>query len=148
VTEIRFYHLRTTPLERALPQLLEKILARGDRAVVMASSPERVSALDDALWTYDDRSFLPHGTTRDGYADQQPVWLTTETENPNGAKVLVLADGAVADVGGWTMVLEMFDGNSDDAVAAARERWKAHKAAGHDLTYWKQDDQGKWEKAS
>ena len=147
MTEIRFYHLRTTALERALPQLLEKVLARGDRAVVMAGSPERVAALDDALWTYDDRAFLPHGTVRDGAPEEQPVWLTLKVENPNGAKVLVLADGALAEVGDWPMVLEIFDGNSDDAVGAARERWKAHKAAGHELTYWKQDDHGKWEKA-
>ena len=148
MTEIRFYHLRATALERALPQLLEKILARGDRAVVIAGSETRVAALDDALWTYNDRAFLPHGSARDGRADEQPVWLTTREENPNDAKVLVLADGAVADVAGWSMVLEIFDGNSDDAVAAARERWKAHKAAGHELAYWKQDDQGRWEKAS
>jgi DNA polymerase-3 subunit chi len=109
---------------------------------------ERVSALDDALWTYNERSFLPHGTARDGSPEDQPVWLTTEAENPNGATVLVLTDGATGDVGGWSMVLEMFDGNSDDAVAAARERWKAHKAAGHELTYWKQSDEGKWEKAA
>ncbi len=148
MTEIRFYHLRTIALERALPQLLEKILARGDRAVVVAGSPERVAALDDALWTYDDRAFLPHGTARDGFAEEQPVWLTTSPENPNGAKVLVLADGATADVASWTMVLEIFDGNSEEAVAAARERWKQHKASGHDLTYWKQSDDGKWEKAA
>ena len=147
MTEIRFYHLRTTALDRALPQLLEKVLARGDRAVVMAGSPERVAALDDALWTYDDRAFLPHGTARDGYPEEQPIWLTVKPENPNGARVLVLADGAVADVGDWPMVLEIFDGSLDEAVAAARERWKAHKAAGHELTYWKQDDHGKWEKA-
>jgi len=147
VTEIRFYHLRTTALERALPQLLEKILARGTRAVVMAGSPERVAALDDALWTYDDRSFLPHGSARDGFAEEQPVWLTMQPENPNGAQVLVLTDGAVAEIGAWPMVLEIFDGNSDAAVATARERWKAHKAAGHELAYWKQNDQGKWEKS-
>lgn len=147
MTEIRFYHLRTTALERALPQLLEKILVRGDRAVVLAGSRERVAALDDALWTYDDRSFLPHGTARDGFPEDQPIWLALQPENPNGARVLVLADGAVADVADWAMVLEIFDGNSEEAVVAARERWKAHKAAGHELTYWKQDDQGKWEKA-
>jgi DNA polymerase III subunit chi len=148
MTEVRFYHLRTTALERALPQLLEKILGRGDRAVVMASSPERIEALDTALWTYDDRSFLPHGSARDGFAEDQPVWLTTDPENPNGAKVLVLTDGAAADVGGWSLVVDIFDGGSDEAVVAARSRWKALKEAGHDLTYWKQDDQGRWEKAA
>lgn len=131
-----------------MPLLLEKVLARGDRAVVMASSDERVAALDSALWTYDDRSFLPHGTARDGNAEEQPVWLTASNENPNGAKVLVLTDGAIAaDLSRWNLVLEVFDGNSDDTVQAARARWKAHKDAGHALTYWKQDGQGRWEKA-
>jgi DNA polymerase-3 subunit chi len=127
--------------------LLEKVLARGDRAVVMAGSDERVAALDTALWTYDDRSFLPHGTARDGHAEDQPVWLTTSEENPNGAKVLILTDGATASLTNWMLVLEIFDGNSDDTVAAARGRWKAYKEAGHELTYWKQDTQGRWEKA-
>lgn len=147
MTEIRFYHLLTTTLERALPQLLEKVLARGDRAVVVAGSDERVAALDTALWTYDDRSFLPHGTKQDGHAGEQPVWLTATPENPNGAKVLILTDGATADPAGWSLVLEIFDGNSDEAVAAARARWQAHKDGGHDLTYWKQDAAGKWQKA-
>jgi DNA polymerase-3 subunit chi len=147
VTEIRFYHLRTTTLERALPQILEKMLARGDRVVVMAGSNERVEALNAVLWTYNDRAFLPHGSSRDGFAEDQPIWLTTTEENPNGASMLVLADGTTAsDVGAWGSTVEIFDGGDESAVAAARERWKAYKAAGHALTYWKQSENGRWEK--
>jgi DNA polymerase-3 subunit chi len=147
VTEIRFYHLRTTTLERALPQILEKMLARGDRVVVMAGSTERVEALNAALWTYNDRAFLPHGSARDGFAEDQPIWLTTTEENPNGASMLVLADGtAAADIGAWPSAVEIFDGGDESVVAAARERWKAYKGAGHALTYWKQGDNGRWEK--
>jgi DNA polymerase III subunit chi len=148
VSEIRFYHLRTTTLERALPQILEKILARGDKAVVMAGSSERVEALNATLWTYDDRSFLPHGSGKDGFAADQPIWLTTEEENPNGATVLVMTDGAtVARIDEWKLALEFFDGGDEMALSAARARWKTYKESGHDLTYWKQSDQGKWEKA-
>jgi DNA polymerase III subunit chi len=147
VTEIRFYHLRTTTLERALPQILEKMLARGDRVVVMAGSKERVEALNAALWTYNDRAFLPHGSSRDGFAEDQPIWLTAAEENPNGASTLVLADGTTtSDIGVWTSAVEIFDGGDDSAVTAARERWKAYKSAGHALTYWKQGDDGRWEK--
>jgi DNA polymerase-3 subunit chi len=147
VTEIRFYHLRTMTLERALPQILEKVLAKGERVVVMAGSPERVEALNAALWTYNDRSFLPHGSSRDGFAEDQPIWLTTAEENPNGAAMLVMADGATSgDVAKWRSAIEIFDGGDEEAVAAARERWKAYKAAGHGLTYWKQSDDGRWEK--
>ena len=147
MTEIRFYHLRTMTLERALPQILEKVLARGDRVVVMAGSTERVEALNAALWTYNDRSFLPHGSARDGFAEDQPIWLTTDEENPNGAAMLVLADGTTSDnVAAWGSAIEIFDGGDEAAVTAARERWKAYKAAGHTLTYWKQSDDGRWEK--
>ncbi len=147
LTEIRFYHLRTTTLERALPQILEKALAAGERIVVVAGSPERVESLNAALWTYNDRSFLPHGSVKDGFAEDQPIWLTTKEENPNGATMLVLTDGATSsDVSSWRSVIEIFDSGSEATVAAARERWKVYRAAGHSLTYWKQNDQGRWEK--
>jgi DNA polymerase-3 subunit chi len=147
MTEVGFYHLTRTPLERALPKLLEKVVAGGMRAVVIAGSPERVAALDAALWTYEQLSFLPHGTARDGMAEDQPIWLTTEDENPNGANVLVLTDGAQsAQVAQFARCLDMFDGRDAESVAAARERWKAMKSAGHTLAYWQQNEAGGWEK--
>jgi len=93
MTEIRFYHLQRTALETALPPMLEKTLERGQRAVVMAGSEERVEHLTDQLWTYSERGFLPHGSARDGNAALQPIWLTTADDNPNGAQVLFLTDG-------------------------------------------------------
>lgn len=147
MTDVRFYHLQRRSLEETLPQLLEKILERGSRAVVMAGSDERVEALATHLWTYDQRAFLPHGTARDGNAAEQPVWLTSSEENPNGADVLVLADGAtVQDIAGFKICCELFDGNDADAVSAARARWKEYAAAGHTVTYWQQTDRGGWEK--
>ena len=147
MTGIAFYHLTRSPLERALPKLLEKVLASGARAVVMAGSEERVSALDAVLWTYDPASFLPHGCVRHGEPEAQPVWLTDADENPNGATFLVLTDGATsANVAAFERCFELFDGHDEAAVAAARARWTAYGDAGHDLTYWQQTEQGGWEK--
>ncbi len=94
MAEVGFYHLRTTPLERALPSVLERGLAGGHRIVVIAASTERVDHLNGLLWTYGDESFLPHGSARDGFAERQPIWLTAADENPNRASMLVLVDGA------------------------------------------------------
>ena len=147
MTDVGFYHLQRTPLEQALPKLLEKVLGAGLRAVLKAGSEERVEALNSLLWTYDQRGFLPHGSRKDGHAEAQPVWLTDLEENPNGAKVLILTDGASADsVADYDRCLDMFDGNDPEAVEAARERWKAYKAAGHTVTYWQQTERGGWEK--
>ena len=146
MTEIRFYHLQRTTLESALPPMLEKTLARGRRAVVMVGSDERVEALAAQLWVYDDRGFLPHGTARDGFADRQPIWLTAADENPNGAQVLFLADGAQSErVAGFELCAELVDGNDEAAVAAARRRWTAYRAAGHKVVYYQQSAAGRWE---
>jgi DNA polymerase III subunit chi len=144
--EIGFYHLTRTGPEQALPQLLGRTLAAGQRAVVLCPDAERVAALDVALWQCTDPDWLPHGTAADGDADLQPIWLTTEDAAPNGARFMFLIDGAQSmRLAEYDRVFDLFDGNDDAAVAAARERWTAAKAAGHALTYWQQGPRG-WEK--
>ncbi len=148
MAEIGFYHLTVTPLERALPKLLERTMQAGRRAVVLAASEERVQALNGMLWTYEDGSWLPHGSARDGEAAEQPIWLTATEERPNGADYLFLTDGAAsAALSDWERVFDLFDGRDDAAVTAARIRWKLARDAGHTLTYWRQTDRGGWEKA-
>ena len=149
MTEVAFYHLQRSPLDAALPKLLEKTLAAGKRAVVMAASTERVEALNALLWTYQQDSWLPHGSARDGSPAEQPIWLTTDDENPNGAGFLFLTDGATsARVADYERLFELFDGNDPTAVEAARGRWRALKDSGHTLTYWQQNENGKWEEKS
>jgi DNA polymerase-3 subunit chi len=147
MTEVLFYHLDRQPLERVLPELLEKCLDRGWRTVVQVGSEERRDALDAHLWSYRDEAFLPHGTVKDGNAEGQPVWLTAGDDNPNHATVRFLADGAdLPDPAGYARVVMLFDGQDPDAVDRARAAWKTAKAAGHDATYWQQSERGRWEK--
>ena len=145
--EVLFYHLERQPLERVLPGLLEKSLERGWRAVVQASSPERVQMLNSLLWTYREESFLPHGSAKDGPAHRQPIYLTEGEDNPNGADIRFLVDGAdLADLSGYVRVVYLFDGHDERAVQQAREQWSAAKASGCSVTYWQQGPRGGWEK--
>jgi DNA polymerase-3 subunit chi len=148
MTEILFYHLQRQKLEGVLPALLEKSLERGWRVVVQASSDERVEALDAHLWTYRDDAFLPHGTARDSDIRSQPVLITTADDNPNGAHVRFLVDGAPvpADAATYERIVLVFDGEDEDAVAAARARWGEAKQKGFAVTYWQPDEQGRWVK--
>ena len=149
MTEVWFYHLTMQPLERVLPVLLEKTVQRGWRGVVQTGAEERLSALDDLLWTYSDESFLAHGTARDGDSEIMPVYLTAGTENPNGAQARFLVHGAdtsalVQDE--YERVLILFDGNDDDQLQAARANWKRLKDAGFGVSYWQQSESGGWDK--
>ena len=147
MTEVLFYHLESRPLEQVLPQLLEKTLERGWRAVVQTGSEERAQGLSQSLWTYREEAFLPHGSAADGNEELQPIFLTSEETNPNGAHIRFFVDGAEAeDLVGYERAVFMFDGNNEEAVAAARARWKTVKAQGHDVTYWQQSPEGRWEK--
>ena len=146
MTPVFFYHLERQPLDAVLPKLLATSLERGWRVVVQAASEERAEALASQLWSLDEDSFLPHGTKADGFADLQPVWLTAVDENPNNANIRFYVDGAeVGDIGGLTRAVIMFDGNDGEAVEAARAGWKRFKAAGHEVSYWQQDEQGRWQ---
>jgi DNA polymerase III subunit chi len=146
MTEILFYHLKGQTPEQVLPALLQKSLERGWRVVVQASSDERVDALDAHLWTWREDAFLPHGTWRDAEAAEQPIVLTVSEENPNGATVRFLVDGAniAGDAGGYERIVLLFNGDDPDSVEAARARWTEAKAAGAEVTYWQADEHGRW----
>lgn len=146
-TELFFYHLETRTLDQVLPNLLERTLQRGWRAVVQVGSAERLEALDAWLWSYAEDSFLPHGTARDGRAAEQPVFLTTGPDNPNGATIRFLVDGAETDAfAGYARLIYVFDGNDADAVKRARDAWRRAKAAGVAPVYWQQNEAGGWER--
>ena len=143
MTEIRFYHLTRKTLEQVLPELLEKTIQTGARAVVKTGSSERAESLTQYLWTYNPNSFLPHGNAKDGHAADQPIWLTAEEERPNQGDFLFLTDGAdSAILDQYKRVFDIFDGGDPDALSAARRRWGECKKAGHVLSYWQQTDKG------
>ncbi len=148
MTEVLFYHLQGQRLEGVLPTLLEKSLERSWRVVVQGVSEERIEALDAHLWTYRDDGFLPHGTWREPEASAQPVLLTLSEGNPNAANVRFLIEGAPvpADAENYQRIVLLFDGDDEEAVAAARAHWSEAKAKGFDVTYWQPDDSGRWVK--
>ncbi len=147
--EVWFYHLERTALERALPQLLEKTVAKGWRALVRTGQADHLDAIDQGLWTYNDDSFLAHGLASEPLADRQPILLSGEGDGPapNGAQALFLIEGAEAgDLSSYERCILLFDGGDETALNAARARWTRLKTAGHPVSYWKQSVECAWGK--
>ena len=148
MTQVHFYHLERRRIDQALPGLLERALEEGRRVLVRASSDERVAALNERLWTYDDASFLPHGAAGDGDPMSQPIFLTSELENPNAATMLVKLSGAEAGEAddAFDLVVIMFEGHDEASLAHARGEWRRLKdQEGHTISYWRENDEGGWE---
>lgn len=145
--EVWFYHLERSTLDQVLPELLERTLARGWKAIVRTGDAQRVEHLDGFLWSWRDDAFLAHGVADEPFAERQPVLLTTALDNPNGAQALFLIDGAEpGDLAPHERCIVLFDGRDEAALAQARGRWKTFKAEGRPVSYWKQGAERGWEK--
>jgi DNA polymerase-3 subunit chi len=148
--EIQFYHLLTAPLQVALPRLLPKILAAGFVTLIKCKDAAQMQQLDEILWTFDPESFLPHGRADEPKAAQQPVLLSLSLERVNQANILIVADGETQlspeQQQDFTKILDMFDGINPAETTAARERWKAYKSQQCQLTYYRQQQGGGWQK--
>jgi DNA polymerase III subunit chi len=136
---VDFYHLTASPLERVLPSIAEKVLAGGERLLVVAEAG-LLARLDEQMWSYAKDSFLPHGRDR---AESQPVLLSAEPRAANGATNIVLADGTWRDDAlAFARAFYFFD---NDGREAARTAWRALKDKPEvEARYWKQDERGKW----
>jgi DNA polymerase-3 subunit chi len=147
MTDIRFYHMEQATLDQALPMIVMKAWQSGENVMVRVPDKREASRLNDLLWSFRADSFIPHGMDSDKNADQQPVFVTANDENVNEANILILTHGCThPSVVDFKMTCEMLDGRVDSQITDARARWKTYKDDGHDLTYWQQDENGKWGK--
>ncbi|HRC25899.1 MAG TPA: DNA polymerase III subunit chi [Alphaproteobacteria bacterium] len=151
--EIRFYHLMTGTPTQALFQILSKAVSQSRRTVVRTPDHPSCERLTQDLWTISVDRFLPHGNAKDGDPMLQPVWITSEEDNPNDARILILMEGARAPAipEGFELMCTIFDGQNEESVHAARTQWKTYKdtyAANESvsLTYWQQTPTGEWAK--
>lgn len=151
MSRIDFYHLQRQTLDEILPKLLLKAYDSGKKVLLKIGTSERVEFINSLLWTFNDGSFLPHGSKKDGFAAQQPIWLTSDDENPNEAEFLFLVDGAeipVKTAAEYERIFNIFDGNNQESVQQARNLWTSLRDAGHEVFYWQQNSQGNWEQKS
>jgi DNA polymerase-3 subunit chi len=74
--------------------------------------------------------------------------LIASEENPNRAAVRFLVDGAdlTQNTDGYERIVMLFDGDDPDALEAARARWSKAKSEGTEVTYWKADEGGRWQR--
>lgn len=142
--EVWFYHLERSGLGEVLPELLERTLARGWRALVWSPDADQLARLDEHLWTYQDASFLPHSLAGGPMDAAQPVLLSTTLASANGAQALFVVDGDPGELPPCERCIIVFDGRSETALAQTRVLWTRYRRAGLALTYWRQGPTRGW----
>ncbi|MDR3186920.1 MAG: DNA polymerase III subunit chi [Holosporaceae bacterium] len=143
--EISFYHTASGHLVSSLVRILEKIYVSGQRCLFCSPSEERVKAVDKALWTFSTNAFIPHGDKDFGFCDQQPIYLTSVGENPNGAVVQVLVDAFDYKSYGENFERIFFVFEDLSQAERAEMLYADLKNNSKNVNYWRQSTKG-WEK--
>lgn len=147
MAEIRFYHLHKKKASEALPEIIGKALERNFKILIKTTDEEKTKEIDEYLWTYDAESFIPHGSKTGKRSSEHPVWITSKEDNPNGANMLIIFNGAeTGDISSMDLCCELFDGNDEKTLETTRSRWKEYKEKGFELSYFQQDENGRWDK--
>ncbi len=143
--DINFYHFLYGDFDKTVANLINKIYESSLQVVLLLESPEQLNTYNNLLWRFSQKSFIPHGSSQEGFASEQPVWLTTKIENPNNSDIIVsLANVIVDNDAPFKKILEVFNGKDHDKVHNARIRWKHYKENCNNMKYWSQDSNGKW----
>lgn len=145
--QVDFYHLTAQPLERVLPRIAERVVETGGRLLIVAESESQRTSLDKLLWTYSPESFLPHARAGTDDGTKQPILIASDPEPSNAARNIALADGVWREAAlGFDRAFHFFD---EDRIVEARTAWKglADRNA-IERRYWKQNDEGRWERAA
>lgn len=141
--DVSFYQLLKTPLEKALPKLVEKVYQGGYKVLIVCESQERVEILNTVLWTFSPGAFIPHGYQGDPL--HQPIWLTTELKNVNEANLVIITNGQHVTANGFEKCLDIFDGNDEQSLKNARDRYAKYKNQGFKMAFWCQNETGAWD---
>ncbi len=118
-------------------RLLRKASRRGVRVLVTADDAT-LAALDRALWTFEEREFLPHVRMPGAdatVATRTPIWLANRADMAGAPRVVLnLGAEVFAPLSGADRLIEVIALEADD-MQAGRARWRAYKAAGLDIRH-------------
>ena len=145
---IDFYHLTKSTLDEALPKLALKAYETGKKIKIKVGGELRVDFINSLLWTFDEESFLPHGVKKDGFAKDQPIYLSSDDDTPNDATLLFAVDGADIDPQNpqnFERIFYVFDGHNENELSKARQTWKTFISDEVEKHYWQQTELGQWQ---
>jgi DNA polymerase-3 subunit chi len=135
---VDFYQLGRDPLVSVLASIASRVLASGDRLLVVTGDEEQARAIDEGLWTSSIENFLPHGLI----GADQPILISPWPEPANAARNIAIVDGMWrSEALDFDRAFHFFD---DSSIDAARAAWRDLKGRQEiEPRYWRQEE-GRW----
>lgn len=144
MSKISFYQVMNGELIKFSCQLLEKCFQNKILTFVQVSTDDMLVAVDRALWTFSQKSFIPHATDKDPLPEKQPIYISTNAQCPIKASGLMLIGAERIDIKDFERVMVMIDGNIALELKKAEAMMASYKNLGHNVEYYVQNDKGGW----
>lgn len=114
------------------------------RVLVKTNTTDAQESINNTLWTFAQKSFIPHGSVLDPNPDLQPIYITTGSENPIKANVLVLVGTLDGIYDSFERVFVMLGGEDESLLVAAKAAYHKLNIPSNILKYYVQNDKGGW----
>ena len=145
MTEIFFYKLKNLSIELFLISLIEKSISKNWNSLVLLDNIERMEEINDLMWTFNDTSFIPHGSQSDLNPDKHKVYLTCNEENLNNSSVIFSIDGIIINQpDNWKRCIYIFNEQNLKVTDELESYKRGIEDLNYDLKSFEQDNNGKW----
>lgn len=145
MSKITFYQVMNGEIIKASCIILEKCYKNNLKTFVQLSDEDTKKDLNKTLWTFAQKSFIPHGSDDDPEGSKQPIYMSCSDECVIDASCLMLIGARRIDIKDYERVLVMIDGTSETDVESAQSMHDSLKNLGHKTEYYKQNRSGGWE---
>ena len=146
LSEVYFYHVTRQTAVSALPKLLSKAKDNGWTVFIRGKDEASLKFIDDAIWTVQPESFLPHAVLGSQNSEKSDILLGTEEDDSSNSDFLLSLNGALIsteEVSKYRRCALLFDDKNSDEVNIAREQWMKFTKADIRAKYWSQET-GTW----
>ena len=130
---VDFYILEQADAQARLKlacRLAEKAWSQSQRVLLLTSGDADAQALDEMLWTFRDRSFVPHEIYSADRAPRASVVISDSTQGPGEADVLInLCEAVPEGFERFARVVEPVDGDPARRQSG-RERYRFYRERG------------------
>jgi|GEM_PF-2294036 len=144
MSKISFYQVMNGEVIKFSCQLLEKCFQNQIHTFVQVIDEISATKLDRALWTFAQKSFIPHAMETDPMPSMQPIYISSNDKCPIDAKGLMLIGVDRLDVKDFERVMVMLDGTLVYEVKKAANLMESFKDLGHEVEYYLQNSKGTW----
>lgn len=145
MSKINFYQVMNGETLKFSCQLLEKCYQNNIKTFVQLADEAMADTLNRMLWTFSQKSFIPHGGEKDPMPEKHPIYISINPTCPINASGLMLIGVERPDIKDYERVMVMIDGAVPLEVKKAEAFMAALTKLGHQVEYYLQNAKAGWD---